>query len=146
MTAAQVRDGRLSLKHTVHHQPQVDVVQWVTGSRGSAVLQSRGAVSMGRRMQSRAMSAVEAAANVGSGMVVAFCLGLVVYPWFGFTPSAAQNASITMIFTGVSVVRSYAWRRAFNRLHRRAPQREGRSCRADARKCRRAPESVTTAS
>lgn len=70
-------------------------------------------------MQSRAMSMVEAMANVGSGMLVSFALGFVVYPLYGFAPSAAQNASITMIFTAASLLRSYAWRRAFNKLHAR---------------------------
>lgn len=67
--------------------------------------------------QPRMFSAAEACANTATGMMVSFGLGMAVYPMFGFTPSATQNLAITSIFTVASVIRSYAWRRAFNRLH-----------------------------
>lgn len=68
-------------------------------------------------MQSRTHSVIEACANTASGAVVSYCLGLIVYPAFGFAVTPAQNVTITAIFTVASILRSYAWRRAFNKLH-----------------------------
>ena len=68
-------------------------------------------------MQTRLQSAVEIAANIGSGMVISYFAGLVVYPIFGFAVRPAQNAWITAIFTIISVIRSFLWRRFFNWRH-----------------------------
>ncbi len=67
-------------------------------------------------MQTRLESAIEAIANIATGMLVSFTLGMLVYPMFGFDVTPAQNAWIVVIFTLVSFVRSYAWRRWFNHL------------------------------
>lgn len=72
------------------------------------------------RGQSRLMSMVETVANVGSGVALGVIVGQMVFPLYGFRPSVAENTSITLIFTGVSVVRGYLWRRLFNWLHERA--------------------------
>ncbi len=66
--------------------------------------------------QSRLMSFVEAAANVAVGYVVAVLTQALVFPLFGLQASLAQNLKIGLIFTAVSIVRSYALRRAFERL------------------------------
>lgn len=71
---------------------------------------------MGLTMQTRLESAIEAVANIGTGMLVSFVLGMLVYPLFGFDVTPAQNLWIVIIFTIVSFARSYAWRRWFNRL------------------------------
>jgi len=65
-------------------------------------------------MQTRLESVVEAIANIGTGMIVSFILGMLVYPLFGFDVSPGQNLWIVIIFTIVSFARSYAWRRWFN--------------------------------
>lgn len=72
--------------------------------------------------QSRKHSFAEACANTASGAALSYCLGLVVYPAFGFAVTAAQNLTITAIFTVASVLRSYAWRRAFNAYHHTQPR------------------------
>lgn len=69
--------------------------------------------------QSRCMSLVEQLFNVGSGMVLSLIVGQVVYPLFGYAVTLAENLGLTIIFTVVSVLRGYAWRRVFNRLHER---------------------------
>ncbi len=69
-------------------------------------------------MQTRTQSLIEAMLNTLSGFVLAIIVGQLVYPWFGFTPSLAQNFWLTVIFTFVSVARLYAWRRMFNWIHR----------------------------
>jgi hypothetical protein len=68
-------------------------------------------------MQKRNHSVWEAALNASSGVAVSFILSLVVFPVFGFQASVGQAFSITMIYTVVSIVRSYFWRRLFNWLH-----------------------------
>jgi hypothetical protein len=65
-------------------------------------------------MQSRIMSLVEAVVNVAVGYGVAVLTQMIVFPWFGLHASLRQNLGIGLIFTGVSLVRSYALRRLFN--------------------------------
>ena len=67
-------------------------------------------------MQSRLMSAIEAVANVTVGFGIAVMTQIMVFPLFGLTASLGDNLLLGIIFTGVSLVRSYALRRAFNRL------------------------------
>lgn len=67
-------------------------------------------------MQTRLESLIEALANIATGMTVSFLLGMIVYPLFGFPVTAGQNFWIVIIFTGVSLLRSYLWRRWFNHL------------------------------
>jgi hypothetical protein len=67
-------------------------------------------------MQSRAMSLVEAVANVVVGFGVAVLTQMLVFPRFGIHASLGQNLGIGAIFTVVSLVRGYALRRAFNWL------------------------------
>ena len=74
--------------------------------------------------QSRLESAVEAVLNVGSGFVVAMVLWqFVVAPLWGYEVTLLDNLGLTAIFTTISVVRSYVWRRFFERRIRRRFQR-----------------------
>lgn len=65
-------------------------------------------------MQSRSMSAVEAATNVAVGYGVAVFTQIVVFPIFGLSVGLRDNLLIGAVFTVVSLLRSYALRRAFN--------------------------------
>lgn len=67
-------------------------------------------------MQSRRLSLIEALANVAVGLLVAFATQVIVFPLFGFNATTGQHIAITAIFTVVSLVRSYALRRVFNRI------------------------------
>jgi len=69
-------------------------------------------------MQSRLMSAVEASANVAIGYLVSVAANLLILPLFGYDVSVADSFAIGVAFTAVSLVRSYALRRAFNWLGR----------------------------
>lgn len=69
--------------------------------------------------QSRAMSAAEAVTNVAIGYMVALGAQFVVFPWFGMFPSMRVNLTIALVFTVVSVVRSYVVRRSFEALRGR---------------------------
>jgi hypothetical protein len=67
--------------------------------------------------QSRLHSLVEAWANVLVGYGVAVAANLVVLPAFGYAVTVSHAAGMGLLFTVISLVRSYALRRAFNRYH-----------------------------
>jgi hypothetical protein len=62
------------------------------------------------------MSLVEATANVVVGLVVAVAAQIVVFPILGLQASLGQNVLLALVFTGVSIVRSYALRRLFEAI------------------------------
>jgi membrane protein CcdC involved in cytochrome C biogenesis len=66
--------------------------------------------------QSRLMSLVESLANVLVGYGVAVATQMAVFPLFGVAVSITENLVIGLIFTVVSIVRSYALRRSFEAL------------------------------
>jgi hypothetical protein len=66
--------------------------------------------------QSRLMSLLESLANVLVGYGVALATQMVVFPLFGLAVTVTENLLIGLIFTVVSIVRSYALRRSFEAL------------------------------
>ena len=66
--------------------------------------------------QSRAMSLVEAFANVIVGYGVAVGTQMLVFPLFGLHTTLAENLTIGAIFTVVSIARSFALRRLFEAI------------------------------
>ena len=73
--------------------------------------------------QSRLMSMVELLANVLVGYVVAVVTQMAVFPLFGLAVTVTENLLIGLIFTAVSIVRSYALRRGFEALRVRQSAR-----------------------
>ena len=69
-------------------------------------------------MQTKLQSLFEALANVALGYGVALSTQLLVFPLFGIHIPLSSNVAIGVIFTLVSLVRSYALRRFFNWLHK----------------------------
>jgi len=66
--------------------------------------------------QTTTQSAIETTLNIGSGMIVAWCLTYFVLPLaWGLEPSKGAALEITALYTAVSWVRSFAWRRLFSR-------------------------------
>jgi len=65
-------------------------------------------------MQSSWMSLVEAITNIAIGYVVAVLTQVLVFPLFGLSVSLGENLGIGAVFTVVSLIRSFALRRAFN--------------------------------
>ena len=63
--------------------------------------------------QSRLMSLIEAVANVGVGYGVAVLTQALLFPLLGLAVSFGQNLAIGLVFTAVSIARSYLLRRAF---------------------------------
>ena len=66
--------------------------------------------------QTRWMSLVEAVTNVLVGYGVAVATQWAVFPLFGLHATLQENLAIGLIFTAVSLVRSYVLRRAFEAL------------------------------
>ena len=61
------------------------------------------------------MSAVEAVTSTAIGFAVSLALTFTVLPAFGYAVTAPDAWGITAIYTAVSIARSYAVRRMFNR-------------------------------
>jgi uncharacterized protein (DUF2062 family) len=62
------------------------------------------------------MSLVEAGANVAVGYGVAVGMQIALFPRLGLDVSLGVNLGIGLIFTTVSIVRSYVLRRLFEAL------------------------------
>lgn len=69
-------------------------------------------------MQTRLGSWLEAWANIIVGFAINWTANMLVFPLFGFNITAGQAFHVGLIFTGISLVRSYALRRIFNRIKR----------------------------
>jgi hypothetical protein len=65
--------------------------------------------------QSRRLSLLEAVTNVVVGYALAVLTQLIVFPCFELTVSLQDNLAIGAAFVGVSLIRSYALRRVFER-------------------------------
>jgi hypothetical protein len=66
--------------------------------------------------QSRKLSAFEAVANVVIGYVVAIAAQMLIFPLFGIYIPPSEHLAIGLLFTVVSLARSYVLRRLFNRI------------------------------
>lgn len=67
-------------------------------------------------MQTKLGSFVEAWANIAVGFAINFCANLLVLPQFGLNVTPADAFGIGVIFTVISLARSYVLRRWFNGL------------------------------
>ena len=65
------------------------------------------------------MSLVESVANVIVGYGVAVVTQLAVFPLFGIEAALGEHLAIGLAFVGVSLARSYALRRLFERIRAR---------------------------
>ena len=69
-------------------------------------------------MQSIRMSLIETIVSVCIGLVVSFVSQLWLFRMYDIHISLAQNLELTLYFTVVSILRSYALRRFFNSIRR----------------------------
>ena len=66
--------------------------------------------------QTKAKSLIESILNVGSGLIISFLvMQFVICPLYGMELPARSNLSITLIFTVISITRTYIWRRYFEK-------------------------------
>ena len=73
-------------------------------------------------MQTKKVSIIETCCNVGSGLVISYFTWMFLITPFGRTMNwdfnhliAIQVFTINSVFTTVSIIRGYLWRRAFER-------------------------------
>lgn len=66
--------------------------------------------------QTKLGSFAEAWANIAVGFGINFTANMLVLPLFGFNVTAGDAFGIGIIFTGISLARSYVLRRWFNGL------------------------------
>lgn len=64
--------------------------------------------------QTRLESALEVSVSIATGFAINFVASIFIYPAFGATFTWADYGWISVLFTVISVVRSYVWRRFFN--------------------------------
>ena len=65
-------------------------------------------------MQSKKQSFIESLTSVGIGWLIGVILNMLVLPLFDYDVSLTDGVLISIIFTAVSVIRSYIIRRWFN--------------------------------
>jgi len=57
----------------------------------------------------------ESMIDVGSGLALATSIQLLIFPFFGMYPTVWESFHIALIFTGISICRSWCWRSYFRR-------------------------------
>jgi hypothetical protein len=67
-------------------------------------------------MQLKKHSLIEAITNIIVGYTVNIIANLVIFPLWGWTISVRQSIEIGVLYTIISLVRSYLLRRAFTHL------------------------------
>ena len=72
--------------------------------------------------QSRLMSMIEAITNVIVGYGVAVVTQILIFPIFGLHTTLAQNLQMGLLFTGVSIIRSFLLRRLFEAIRVAKPE------------------------
>ncbi len=60
-------------------------------------------------------SLIESFIDVGSGYILAILIQLLIFPLFGLYPTIFDSMGIALIFTVVSITRSWLWRLVFIR-------------------------------
>lgn len=66
-------------------------------------------------MQTRRESLVEAFWNTATGYLISVLVQVWVFPLYGVHLGLGENMQLVAIFTFVSIVRSYLWRRYYNK-------------------------------
>jgi hypothetical protein len=70
-------------------------------------------------MQSQSQSATEIISGTIAGLALAWIAGQYwIYPMFHVQVDYVLNLKMTSLFTIVSIIRGYVWRRWFNRMDR----------------------------
>lgn len=66
--------------------------------------------------QTKLSSFAEAWVNIGVGFSLNWCCNMLFLPLFGFNVTGGQAFQIGVLFTAISLIRSYVLRRFFNSL------------------------------
>lgn len=68
-----------------------------------------------RHSQSKKASLLEVTTNTLIGLIIAYHAQVYIFPLYGIQVSTATNVQLVLIFTLISILRSYVLRRIFNR-------------------------------
>jgi len=60
-------------------------------------------------------SFIESLIDVGSGFILAILIQILIFPLFNLHPSILDSMGIALIFTVVSITRSWIWRLVFTK-------------------------------
>lgn len=67
-------------------------------------------------MQTKLESLIEQVLNVFSGLILSiFVIQPIVFKFYNIELSMSENIGMAVIFTTVSIIRGYFWRRLYNR-------------------------------
>ena len=66
-------------------------------------------------MQTKKHSLIESVTNTLIGLLISFTIQIFLYKMLGIPVTIGQNVLITLVFTGVSILRNYIIRRLFNK-------------------------------
>ena len=61
---------------------------------------------------------IETFIDVGSGLILSTLIQLFIFPFFGMYPTVLESFHIAVIFTLVSICRSWCWRTIFENKKR----------------------------
>ena len=62
-------------------------------------------------------SLIESIIDVGSGFLLAVAIQIFIFPFFELYPSILDSIGIALIFTVISMIRSWIWRSYFRRKY-----------------------------
>ena len=66
-------------------------------------------------MRGYVRSLIESFIDVGSGFILAILIQIFIFPLFNLYPTIIDSIGIALIFTVVSIARSWLWRLVFRR-------------------------------
>ena len=61
---------------------------------------------------------IESMIDVGSGLILATLIQLLIFPLFDLYPTITDSFHIALIFTCISIFRSWFWRTIFERIRK----------------------------
>ena len=67
-------------------------------------------------MRGNVRSLVESTIDIGSGFILALLIQIYIFPMFNLYPTVSVGIKIALIFTLVSILRSWFWRTMFNKM------------------------------
>ena len=68
--------------------------------------------------QTKKQSIIEVIANTVVGFIISVGVSVLLFPLMGIPVTFGENLGITLIFTVISLVRSFIMRRIFNKIHK----------------------------
>ena len=67
-------------------------------------------------MRGNVRSLIESIIDIGTGFIIALLIQIYIFPMFNLYPTIEVGIKIALIFTVVSILRSWFWRTMFNKL------------------------------